>query len=706
MDFNELMNLATQNEKGSDKKKGYAFNISAPKKENKQKPKSDVVQKLIAEKEREKRKVLEKRELKRIEDEKKKIFRIPKAGSPSTAEGAGKQKHHNKTKPQSGSSSSTDSKPKMPEKPKLKLEEAVFQDLQSRNEFYNQKDRARINFDGSFAVVRIAHKQKEGVPLPKRPVVTPVKETPKFNVALVKKSDVVDSDNSNMNSHRASKPKEDVSESVKKLKEKYGVDPDGVKKSTTRRDNKLKEIAKYQEKVKMREKLKMNAKKDPKPFQPKPKIIKRANNSAPPPMNFADLLKLAENKAKEPVMVDPIVKKPKKKVAEERPMTREEREWAEKKQDWDDRKKSKEYQERLGKDLPPIRPSKSSDNSHKSGPKDSPISNRNNNNSVKNKDLNSSYNKPSHNTPYKEHSDRRPSSTCSPAFNGNRPTKTNPGSNKSSSSKDQRGFEQQHKRDHRGYEQNRNREKDHRRYEQDRNRGREQRGQEQDHSRGRDQRGYEQDRNRQRDQRGYEQDRNRQRDQREYEQDSNRERDRRVYEQDRNRERAPPSSAPNKINRTPQPLKRKSDQPSENLRDNGPSQPKKKALPPPEEPTNPWDRIYGSIQKNRPKKPVMKKKMVIDSEDEYDSELDDFIDDGEDETADYSSAIRQIFGYDKRRFRDEDDDIDNMESNFASCMKEEARSARLGLKEDLEDIRREQEEERLKALRKKKMKNR
>ena len=36
-------------------------------------------------------------------------------------------------------------------------------------------------------------------------------------------------------------------------------------------------------------------------------------------------------------------------------------------------------------------------------------------------------------------------------------------------------------------------------------------------------------------------------------------------------------------------------------------------------------------------------------EEEYDSELDDFIDDGPDEANDYSKHIREIFGYDKSR---------------------------------------------------------
>jgi protein SPT2 len=39
---------------------------------------------------------------------------------------------------------------------------------------------------------------------------------------------------------------------------------------------------------------------------------------------------------------------------------------------------------------------------------------------------------------------------------------------------------------------------------------------------------------------------------------------------------------------------------------------------------------------------------IEDEDSEYDSELDDFIDDGE-EDLDYSSEIKKIFGYDKSR---------------------------------------------------------
>ena len=85
--------------------------------------------------------------------------------------------------------------------------------------------------------------------------------------------------------------------------------------------------------------------------------------------------------------------------------------------------------------------------------------------------------------------------------------------------------------------------------------------------------------------------------------------------------------------------------------------------------------------------------------------MDDFIDDSE-AKFDISAEIRGIFGYDRRRFRDEEPFDDRaMESNFASQMREEAVSARIGRQEDLEDMRREEEEIRRKMA-KKKMKRR
>ncbi|XP_013412131.1 protein SPT2 homolog [Lingula anatina] len=69
---------------------------------------------------------------------------------------------------------------------------------------------------------------------------------------------------------------------------------------------------------------------------------------------------------------------------------------------------------------------------------------------------------------------------------------------------------------------------------------------------------------------------------------------------------------------------------------------------------------------------------------------DDFIDDGPMEQNSVSKYIKEIFGYDKRKYRDEDDDVSNMEANFHDIMKEESRSLRLGMKEDLEDMKDEE----------------
>lgn len=70
---------------------------------------------------------------------------------------------------------------------------------------------------------------------------------------------------------------------------------------------------------------------------------------------------------------------------------------------------------------------------------------------------------------------------------------------------------------------------------------------------------------------------------------------------------------------------------------------------------------------------------VIDDDDsEYDSEMDDFIDDGPEE-GHYSKYIKEIFGYDKSKYKNMDEDVDNMESNFAQQMKEEFISKKIGM---------------------------
>lgn len=110
--------------------------------------------------------------------------------------------------------------------------------------------------------------------------------------------------------------------------------------------------------------------------------------------------------------------------------------------------------------------------------------------------------------------------------------------------------------------------------------------------------------------------------------------------------------------------------------------------------------VRGSKSSKKP----MKRRIVDDDDSEYDSELDDFIDDGPEEGENYSSYIKEIFGYDKNRYRDVDDDCDAMESSFAQQMREEFVSKKIGLMEDLEDMRLEAEEKKRKAMKKKKLK--
>ncbi|CAH4036102.1 protein SPT2 homolog [Pieris brassicae] len=96
---------------------------------------------------------------------------------------------------------------------------------------------------------------------------------------------------------------------------------------------------------------------------------------------------------------------------------------------------------------------------------------------------------------------------------------------------------------------------------------------------------------------------------------------------------------------------------------------------------------------------VKQKRRMVDSDSEYDSEMDDFIDDGDVEL-DYSSAIKEIFGYDKSRYRDMDDaDDPSMESSFARQQREEYITKKIGIMEDLEDMRMEAMEKKKKGKR-------
>ncbi|KMQ89158.1 protein spt2-like protein [Lasius niger] len=97
------------------------------------------------------------------------------------------------------------------------------------------------------------------------------------------------------------------------------------------------------------------------------------------------------------------------------------------------------------------------------------------------------------------------------------------------------------------------------------------------------------------------------------------------------------------------------------------------------------------------KKPLTSNKRRICDEDE-DSDLDDFIDDGSDNNEeDYSKHISEIFNYDRSKYFDNEDDT-AMESNFAQQLKEEYISAKIGIMEDLEDMRMEALEKKKKDL--------
>ncbi|XP_049746575.1 protein SPT2 homolog isoform X1 [Elephas maximus indicus] len=94
-----------------------------------------------------------------------------------------------------------------------------------------------------------------------------------------------------------------------------------------------------------------------------------------------------------------------------------------------------------------------------------------------------------------------------------------------------------------------------------------------------------------------------------------------------------------------------------------------------------------------------------DDEEEYDSEMEDFIEDEGEPQEEISKHIREIFGYDRKKYKDESDyALRYMESSWKEQQKEEAKSLRLGMQEDLEEMRREEEE--MKRRKAKKLKRR
>ncbi|XP_072033715.1 uncharacterized protein [Amphiura filiformis] len=114
------------------------------------------------------------------------------------------------------------------------------------------------------------------------------------------------------------------------------------------------------------------------------------------------------------------------------------------------------------------------------------------------------------------------------------------------------------------------------------------------------------------------------------------------------------------------------------------------------------------VAKKRPAPPLprMKAKFgrLLSDDEDSDYEDDGFIDDTplEEEGGSVSSYIKEIFGYDKSKYGYESDyALRFMDASYKDVQREEARSTRLGMMEDLEDMRKEKEEE----MRKKKGKS-
>ncbi|GCB72282.1 hypothetical protein scyTo_0001908 [Scyliorhinus torazame] len=106
-----------------------------------------------------------------------------------------------------------------------------------------------------------------------------------------------------------------------------------------------------------------------------------------------------------------------------------------------------------------------------------------------------------------------------------------------------------------------------------------------------------------------------------------------------------------------------------------------------------------------PMPPISYKRRLEDDydEDDYDSEMDDFIDDSGESQDEISKHIKDIFGYDRKKYKDESDyALRYMESSWKDQQKEEAKSLHLGIMEDAEELRKEEEELKRKKLKAKK----
>uniref|UniRef100_H2Z574 Uncharacterized protein n=1 Tax=Ciona savignyi TaxID=51511 RepID=H2Z574_CIOSA len=112
-----------------------------------------------------------------------------------------------------------------------------------------------------------------------------------------------------------------------------------------------------------------------------------------------------------------------------------------------------------------------------------------------------------------------------------------------------------------------------------------------------------------------------------------------------------------------------------------------------------------SLSRGFPNPATLRRHQVLDSdEDEYDSEMEGFIDDddGMDEAGnDISAQIGAIFGYNRNKYgRESEYELSKMDASYKDIEKEEKRSLRIAKEEDAKEARLEEERNRRAMMKK------
>jgi len=88
----------------------------------------------------------------------------------------------------------------------------------------------------------------------------------------------------------------------------------------------------------------------------------------------------------------------------------------------------------------------------------------------------------------------------------------------------------------------------------------------------------------------------------------------------------------------------------------------------------------------KPTRVLQRRQEVIDISSDEESDLSDFIVEEGLDARQVSSAVRKLTGYDPRKYRDDESD-DDMEAGVEDILAEERRTARIGRREDEEELR-------------------